>query len=321
KRLEELQLAEQKRVEKQRLAEEEKSRQVENTSRVNSLLLQARVAIGDKALSRSSADSALPLYRQALAIDPENAEALAGISSIHRFYLELANSALAVDRFDEVEKNLQLAAGVDPDSELVELLRQQMKMRQSALASARQQQISAGADSQSEEQARLAELDEKRMAKGIDAYYSGQYETAFVTLEPLAERGNARAQFRLGIMYLRGRGVEQNLGAGTNLIENAFPKIQAAALAGEAWAQADLGFLYQTGLLVAKSNKEAVRWYLAAAEQGYAGAQTNLGAMYADGKGVAQNRTEAVKWLRLAAEQGDKVARDNLSALGIQNLN
>jgi serine/threonine protein kinase len=320
-RFENERLAEKKLIEEERRVEQERSQQAANENRLNSLLLQAKTITGGRSLTSSSANSALPYYKQALAIDPGNAEAVAGTSRIHRYYVEQANAALALDRFDEVEKFLGLAAKVDADSEVLSLLRQQMQLRQSALASARQQQSStATAVKSGTEPAQLAALDAKQMEKGIRAYYAGRYETALIILEPLSDRGNTRAQIRLGVMYLRGRGVEQNLDAGMNLIKKAFPNLQVAAVAGEPWAQADMGSLYQTGLLVAKNNTEAVRWYRAAAEQGYAGAQTNLGAMYADGKGVAQSKTEAVKWLRLAAEQGDKVAQDNLSALGIQNL-
>ncbi len=316
-------LAEQQQLEEQQPAEQETIRQSENASRVSALLLQAKDAHGGKALTRSSAANALPYLREALSIDPENEEALAGISGIYRYYVDQANKALAIDRFDEAERNLTLAASIDPESETLNLLREQMKLRQSALASARQQQRAdtSRVDKKKKTPVQKVKIDEQQVAKGIDAYYSGRYETAYTILKPLAEQGSTRAQFRLGVMYLRGRGVDQNLDAGTNLIKKAFPQIQNAAVAGAAWAQADLGSLYQTGLLVAKNDKEAVRWYRAAAEQGYAGAQTNLGAMYADGKGVAQNRIEAVKWLKLAAEQGDKVARDNLNALGVQNLN
>ena len=220
-----------------------------------------------------------------------------------------------------VENNLKLADAIDPDSEAVDLLRDQVELRKNVLAQAQlqvQKEEAVKKADQKEAREQSAQIDTKELERGVDAYYQGRYEAAHDILKPLAENGSVRAQFRIGVMYLRGRGITQNIDSGTRWIRTAFPKIQLAATAGESWAQADLGSLYQTGLLVAQNDNEAVRWYRAAAEQGYAGAQTNLGAMYADGKGVARNRTEAVRWLRLAAEQGDKVARKNLSALGAQ---
>ena len=46
--------------------------------------------------------------------------------------------------------------------------------------------------------------------KGLTAYESGDYATALREWEPLAEQGDADAQFFLGEMYWRGQGVPQN---------------------------------------------------------------------------------------------------------------
>ncbi len=45
---------------------------------------------------------------------------------------------------------------------------------------------------------------------GVDAYNDGDYDTALKEFRPLAERGKAVAQWSLGIMYERGRGVPQD---------------------------------------------------------------------------------------------------------------
>jgi hypothetical protein len=57
-----------------------------------------------------------------------------------------------------------------------------------------------------------------------------------------------------------------------------------------------------------------VKWYQLAAKQGNAYAQLNLGMMYDNGQGVPQDYKEAVKWFRLAAKQGDAKAQTNLGA-------
>jgi len=46
--------------------------------------------------------------------------------------------------------------------------------------------------------------------KGIDASNRGDYVTALQEWKPLAEQGNAFAQFSLGTLYDRGKGVPQN---------------------------------------------------------------------------------------------------------------
>jgi len=46
--------------------------------------------------------------------------------------------------------------------------------------------------------------------KGIDAYKAGDYQTALQEWRPLAEQGNAPAQFGLGQLYYHGKGVLQD---------------------------------------------------------------------------------------------------------------
>ncbi len=50
------------------------------------------------------------------------------------------------------------------------------------------------------------------------------------------------------------------------------------------------------------------RLYRLAADQGYAFAQSNLGIMYEQGRGAAKDEREAVRLYRLAAEQGNAIA-------------
>ena len=45
---------------------------------------------------------------------------------------------------------------------------------------------------------------------GLDAINRGDYKTAHELWLPLAEQGNAEAQYDLGVMYLRGQGVLQD---------------------------------------------------------------------------------------------------------------
>ena len=46
--------------------------------------------------------------------------------------------------------------------------------------------------------------------KGYEAYQNGDYATALKEWTPLAEGGNSRAQFNLGVMYDDGQGVPQD---------------------------------------------------------------------------------------------------------------
>jgi TPR repeat protein len=68
---------------------------------------------------------------------------------------------------------------------------------------------------------------------------------------------------------------------------------------GDAAAQSNLGFMYDSGRGVPQSDTEAVFWYRKAAEQGHVFAQSNLGTMCVNGRGTPQSDTEAVKWQEL----------------------
>ena len=104
------------------------------------------------------------------------------------------------------------------------------------------------------------------------------------------------AQFNLGVMYLTGRGVQQDYSA-------AALWFRKAAEQGYALAQSNLGTLYRDGRGVAQDDTEAVMWFRKAADQGDAVAEFLLGNQYAVGKGVPQDYSEAMIWFRRAAEQ------------------
>ena len=137
--------------------------------------------------------------------------------------------------------------------------------------------------------------------KGWAAYERGDYATALREWRPLAEQGNADAQFNVGHMYEFGKGVPQNYDAAVNWY-------RLAAEQGVAKAQFNLALVYDLGKGVPQDYNVAVKWYRLAAEQGVAEAQHNLGLMYRIGRGVPQDYKAAEKWLRLAAEQGYALA-------------
>ena len=142
-------------------------------------------------------------------------------------------------------------------------------------------------------------------AKGNAAYKTGDYATALKEWTPLAEAGNAAAQFNLALMYSDGRGVLQDY-------KEAVMWYTLAAEQGFARAQYNLGVMYRNGEYFPQNYLEAVKWYTLAAEQGFAQAQHSLGTMYSGGKGVLKDYEEAVKWYTLAAEQGLAEAQRNL---------
>ncbi len=132
---------------------------------------------------------------------------------------------------------------------------------------------------------------------GRKAYNRGDYATALKELRPLAEQGHAEAQYLLGYMYYKGRGVGQD-GAAT------VQWLRKAAEQGDVKAQYLLGYIYYKGQGIGQDDEKAAKWLRKAAEQGDAKAQFYLGEMYYKGKIVEQDGEEAVKWVYKAAEQG-----------------
>jgi hypothetical protein len=104
--------------------------------------------------------------------------------------------------------------------------------------------------------------------KGLDAYNAGDYATAMKEWRPLAEQGNADAQYNLGFMYSNGNGVPQD-------DVEAMKWYRLAADQGYARAQAGLGFMYYNGDGVPEDYVEAYKWWNLAAAQGYADAKSN----------------------------------------------
>jgi len=73
--------------------------------------------------------------------------------------------------------------------------------------------------------------------KGKEAAWRGDYAAALAELRPLAERGNADAQYSLAGLYRDGRGVPRD-------DAQAAAWYRRAAEAGSWWAAFDLGMLY-----------------------------------------------------------------------------
>ena len=146
-------------------------------------------------------------------------------------------------------------------------------------------------------------------------------KTALLLYRKAAEKGNAMAQYELGLCYEGGIGVKKD--------NNEAKKwLRRAAEQGHAEAQYNLGIFYVAyGLAGAMLNYgdkhdddavEAIKWFSKAAEQGHAEAQFVLGSIYEKGvEGIVkQDKTEAVKWYNAAAEQGDENAKAALKQLG-----
>ena len=92
------------------------------------------------------------------------------------------------------------------------------------------------------------------------AYERGDYATAFRLMNPLAEKGDAKAQHNLGVMYDYGRGVAQDY-------TKALKWYRRAAEQGMAESQVNLGMMYYHGQGVSRDYVLAHMWLNLAASQ------------------------------------------------------
>jgi TPR repeat protein len=170
--------------------------------------------------------------------------------------------------------------------------------------------------------------------EAIDAYYRKDYKTSYDLILPLAKKGFAPAQYSLGVMYERGKGVNKSY-------KKAKKWFQFAADQGFVRAQNKLNYIskkkfqraskghsktlaensihfnkknLKDGLnaLNKKEYKTAHNLFLELAEKGIVQAQYNLGLIYGKGKGVSKNYSKAYRWWKLAANQGHGKSQTNL---------
>jgi TPR repeat protein len=134
--------------------------------------------------------------------------------------------------------------------------------------------------------------------QGFRAFERGDQAGALGIWKPLAERGDPRAQFGLGLIY------EVGFGSSGPDEEEALRWYRQAARQGLPAAQNNLGLMYAEGRAVTRDPVLAVTLWREAAEAGYGPAQFNLAMALQDGLGVGRNEGEAQLWLERAKEQG-----------------
>ena len=136
------------------------------------------------------------------------------------------------------------------------------------------------------------------LVDGARYFRQADYTHALASWRPLADKGNSVAQNDLGILYLDGKGVPQN-------ISEAVRYLSLSAAAGSALGQNNLGGLYRDGKGVPRDYVRAAQWFSASAAQGNSAGMYNLGLMYELGQGMKAEPFHAYMWYALAAEQNN----------------
>lgn len=157
-----------------------------------------------------------------------------------------------------------------------------------------------------------------------------------IWLTKSADKGNARAQLKLGNMYKSGGFVRQDLSKAQELIEKsanqnfvpamvslgdmlkkqgntkaAFDWFNKAAIADNAAGQLALAQLY----LESQDNGLAFSWMSKAAQKGSHDAQVALAKMYKDGTGVLKDEKMAAYWTQTAATKASPERNKNPEAV------
>jgi hypothetical protein len=158
------------------------------------------------------------------------------------------------------------------------------------------------------DQSQTSDLNQPDYNAGQSAYAAGRFVEALRIWRPLAESGDPRAAFGLGLLYDLGEGVGQDAAA-------AFVWYRTAAEAGVASAEFNIAVMYDSGVGTARNAAEAAVWYASAAAHGIARAEYNLAQLYAAGDGVPRNLDVAKAWYAASAAHGLSAASSKLASL------
>ena len=146
--------------------------------------------------------------------------------------------------------------------------------------------------------------------------FNGPAVPAPESIETQAERGNAEAQFGLGLKLANGKGPALD-----------YPKAAQwylkAAEQSHALAQFNLGVMHAEGQGMPSDKAQSMLWFDRAANLGDAAAQYRLGISHHRASldrspvNASESRIEAYKWLQLSDDQG---YRDSDMARGLVTL-
>jgi TPR repeat protein len=142
-------------------------------------------------------------------------------------------------------------------------------------------------------------------AVNVDRNNSSVVQPATPALHPPSPQ-DARQQYELGVMYIKGQGVAQN-------DELALSWFKKSAQQNYPDGLASVGYMYRYGRGVSKNYQEAFSWFERAATLGHAGAIDTLGIFYFGALGRPQDCGKAIDWFGRGIQAGYKKSAANLS--------
>jgi len=137
-----------------------------------------------------------------------------------------------------------------------------------------------------------------------------QYHDAFLECQKSVNSGDIKSESFLGLMYLEGQGVKENIHTGLK-------KLKTAADHNEPFAQYSLGIIYENGAYkITKNHSTAKQWYqkaISSAKQRIKAKDPNayfvLGLMTLDGNELPPNVDDALALLLKASKLGHIAAQ------------
>ena len=138
---------------------------------------------------------------------------------------------------------------------------------------------------------------EPSLERALEYIEHQRYRMAIEQLEPLADSGNAEAQYLLGALIHDGMGIKRNINRATKLFSQ-------AADGGSSKAQFQYGLMLMEGRDIKKDKPEGRKYMKMAALQGVSAAMHNLGYYHQEGEGGPQDYVAAYTWFELAVRNG-----------------
>jgi TPR repeat protein len=134
---------------------------------------------------------------------------------------------------------------------------------------------------------------------GRAAYKAGDFQAAMKEWLPLAEAGDAEAQFRIGVLYDAGEGMPVDGELARRWYEKAEKQNHLSA-------RFNLALLYDLGEKVVRDYAAAFRLYEINAMAMHKKSQVNLGLMYVGGHGVNRDYVKAYQWFFIVGKMGEE---------------
>ncbi len=231
---------------------------------VDTLLKLAQKQIEQERLTHPPGDNAAESLHAVLKLDPDNADATAGLEGMVSRYLEIARSKVKEGSLESALAHVERGLIAVPDHVGLVGMKAQV-----------QNMIEAERE--------LAEAEKYFRGRGVPQ----DRAMAVEWYRKAATRGNSEAQFKLGVAYANGDGIPRSE-------EEALRWLRRAAGQGSKEAQYNLSL----GLVFGPHPDpgSAAHWMKQLADDDYVPAYRVLGWMYTTGTGVGRSIRESIRW-------------------------